>query len=249
MTVPSGDGTTDGFMQPILFSIITPSTGRRPKALAAAVRSVRAALDFAGLPEGAVEMLVGFDGVRGERPPDLGLARFLDLPKDEDWGNGIRDILLKIAKGERVLFLDDDNSLKPHALAAYMDHLDAEMVVARIDTSLAFDKPFIPEDAPGRDPIRQCNVDPLCLSLSRELVVTRCGGWVHKGRYEADFLNIRLWSRRAKSLRLIDDIVATYDSGRSLDARALSRRQMHLLDRLAAERRGPAQDFAVQAAV
>jgi len=226
--------------QPI-FSIITPSIGARPRALAAAIRSVATAMDFAGrsLPAGSVEMLVGFDGVRGERPGNPGFVRFFDLPKDNDWGNGIRDILLKAAKGERVLFLDDDNSLKPHALTVYLDHRDAEMVVARIDTSLAFDRPCIPEDEPGRDPIRQCNVDPLCLSLSRELVVDRCGGWFHKQRYEAGFLNIRLWSRRAKDVRLIEDIVATYDSGRSLDARALSRRQMHLLDRLAAERRTP----------
>ena len=222
-----------------IFSIITPSIGTRPRALAAAVRSVATAMEFAALPAGSVEMLVGFDGVRGARPENPGFVRFFDLPKDNDWGNGIRDILLRASRGERVLFLDDDNSLKAHALAVYLDHRDVEMVVARIDTSLAFDHPFIPEDEPGRDPVRQCNVDPLCLSLSRELVVDRCNGWVHKQRYEADFLNIRLWHRRAASVRFLEDIVATYDSGRSLDARALSRRQMHLLDRLAAERRGP----------
>ncbi len=224
-----------------IFSIITPSIGARPRALAAAVRSVAAAVEFAGaaLPRGSVEMLVGFDGVRGERPPHPGFVRFFDLPKDQDWGNGIRDILLRTSRGERVLFLDDDNSLKPHALSVYLDHRDVEMVVARIDTSLAFDRPLIPEYEPGRDPVRQCNVDPLCLCLSRELVVDRCNGWAHKGRYEADFLNIRLWRRRAAGVRFLEDVVATYDSGRSLDARALSRRQMHLLDRLAAERRAP----------
>lgn len=220
-----------------VFSIITPSTGRRPRALAAAIRSVEAAAGFAGsaLGPGSVEMLVGFDGLRGLRPPHSGLVRFFDLPKDQDWGNGIRDTLLRAARGERVLFLDDDNSLKPHALAVYLDHLDAEMVVARMDTSLAFDKPYIPEDEDGREPIRQGNVDPLCLCLSRELL-TRCNGWFHKKRYEADFLNIRLWHRRARSVRFLTDIVAAYDSGRSLDARALSRRQMGLLDRMIAER-------------
>lgn len=224
-------------MQRPVFSILTPSTGRRPRALAAAIRSVEAATAFAGsaLAPGAVEMLVGFDGLRGFRPPHSGLVRFFDLPADRDWGNGIRDTLWRAARGRRILFLDDDNSLKPQALAVHLDHLDVELLVARVDTSLAFDKPFLPEDPDGREPVRQGNVDPLCLSVSRELL-TRCGGWFHKKRYEADFLNIRLWHRRATSVRFITDIVATYDSGRSLDAQALSRRQMGLLDRMAAER-------------
>ncbi len=222
----------------VVFSIITPSVGSRPRALAAAIASVAGAVAFAGsaLAEGAVEMLVGYDGVRGPRLPHPGFVRYFDLPRDNDWGNGVRDTLLKAARGERVLFLDDDNSYKPCAFLSFLDHMDCEMVAGRIDTHLAFDEPFIPVDDPGRDPVRQCNIDPLCLSLSRSLVVTRCGGWSFKGRYEADFLNIRHWRRRALSFRLIPDLVGVYDSGRSLDLRALSRRQMSLLDRKAAER-------------
>ncbi len=52
----------------ILFSVITPSTGNRPKALQMAVRSVEQAARFAGLETGQLEILIGFDGVKGKCP-------------------------------------------------------------------------------------------------------------------------------------------------------------------------------------
>ena len=52
----------------MLFSIIIPSTGRRPKALQKAVDSVDAAARFAGLEKGQVEILIGFDGPKGNFP-------------------------------------------------------------------------------------------------------------------------------------------------------------------------------------
>ncbi|WP_243544130.1 glycosyltransferase family 2 protein [Pseudodesulfovibrio tunisiensis] len=219
----------------ILFTVITPSTGKRPKALQLAVSSVEAAARFAGLGPDQVEVLVGFDGIRGECPTSSLSLRCLRLPRDNDWGNGIRNTLLKLAKGEKILFLDDDNVLKPYAFKLYRKYWDAEMIIGRIDTQLAFDKPFIPVQDDG-SLVRQCNVDPLCLCLSRRLVVDRCGGWNYAGRYEADYLNILDWSRRARSTAVLDEIVGVYDAGRSLDNSALSRRQMNLLDRLAGER-------------
>jgi hypothetical protein len=219
----------------MLFSVIIPSTGRRPKALQKAVDSVNAAARFAGLERGQVEILIGFDGVKGKKP-ETGLpVRSFNLPRDNDWGNGIRNILLGVAGGEKIIFLDDDNVLKPYALRLYLKHFDAEMIIGRIDTQLAFDTPFLPRLDAG-SLVRQGNIDPLCLCLSRRLVVDRCGGWNYQGKYEADYLNILDWHRRAHSVTVLEDVVGVYDAGRSLDNNALSRRQVSLLDRLAAER-------------
>ncbi|WP_054651731.1 glycosyltransferase family A protein [Salidesulfovibrio brasiliensis] len=218
-----------------LFSVITPTSGRRPRALQKAVQSVDEAVMHAGLDPHQVEMLIGFDGVKGRKPEGTVPIRSINFPPDNDWGNGIRQMLLKIAGGRKVIFLDDDNVLKPRALQLYLMHFDTEMIVGRIDTQLAFDKPYIPEREEG-SLVRQCNIDPLCLCLSRELVVDRCGGWKYQGRYEADYLNILDWHRRARSVTVIDELVGVYDAGRSLDGGALSRRQMNMLDRMAAER-------------
>ena len=218
----------------ILFSVITPSTGRRPKALGQAVNSVEQAARFAGLEKGQVEILIGFDGVKGAAPACDYPVHAFNLPADNDCGNGIRHMLLKVAAGSKLIFLDDDNFLKPYALQHYLLHHDAEMVIGRIDTQLAFDKPFLPVQDSG-SLIRPGNIDPLCVCVSRRLV-TRCNGWQHAGRYEADYLNILKWYRCAQSVTVIDEVVGVYDSGRSLDCSALSRRQRNMLDRLAAER-------------
>ncbi|MBG0789419.1 MAG: glycosyltransferase [Desulfovibrionaceae bacterium] len=219
----------------MLFSIITPSTGRRPKALQKAVESVETAARFAGLEREQVEILIGFDGVKGAPPKATYPVRTFNLPRDNDWGNGIRNILLGVAAGEKVIFLDDDNAIKPYALRLYLKHFDAEMIIGRADTQLAFDKPFLPEFDAG-SLVRPGNIDPLCLCMSRSLVVDRCSGWRYQGRYEADYLNILDWHRRARSVTVLEDVVGVYDAGRSLDNKALSRRQMGLLDRLASER-------------
>ncbi len=216
----------------IVFSIITPSCGKRPKALARAVESVAEAVLRATprLAPDQVEMLVGFDGVKGRRPEHPSFVRFFDFRPDNDWGNGIRDLLLKISQGDRIIFLDDDNILKSNALNVYLDHPAPEMVIGRIDTQLAHEKPYLPEVEPGRDVVRQCNIDPLCLCLARELVVVRCGGWGFRGRYESDFLNIRHYHRRAASVELVTDTVGVYDGGRGLDLGGFSNRQARLLD-------------------
>ena len=219
----------------MLFSIIIPSTGRRPKALQKAVDSADAAARFAGLEKGQVEILIGFDGVKGKTPDAAYSVRCFNLPRDNDLGSGIRNILLSIATGEKIIFLDDDNMIKPYALRLYLKHFDAEMIIGRIDTQLAFGSPFLPEINEG-SLIRQGNIDPLCLCLSRRLVVDRCGGWRYRGKNEADYLNILDWHRRAHSVTVLEDVVGVFDAGRSLDNNALSHRQMGLLDRLAAER-------------
>ncbi|BCS89670.1 glycosyltransferase [Pseudodesulfovibrio sediminis] len=219
----------------ILFSVIIPSTGNRPKALQKAVTSLEDAARFAGLETGQVEILIGFDGVRGKAPTSAYPVRVFNLPRDNDWGNGIRNMLLKIATGEKVIFLDDDNVLKQYALNLYLRHFDAEMIIGRIDTQLAFNTPFLPVFDSG-SLVRQGNIDPLCLCLSRRLVVDRCGGWQYCGKYEADYLNILNWHRRTHSVTVLEDVVGVYDAGRSLDNSALSRRQMDMLDRLASER-------------
>lgn len=233
-----------------LFSVITPSAGLRPRALALAAASVAAAAEYArvhaGLDPAQVEHLVGFDGVDGLRPAS-GLAnlRFFVLPRPKTtgeasgeagggFGNHVRHALMRAARGRHLLLLDDDNALTENALASFLPHRDAELVIGRIDASRAFaDAPVLPRPAPpGVDPvadaIRQGNIDPLCLCLSRELAFVRCRGWESQGGYESDFLNIRRYHRRARSARRIDDLVGVYDAGRGLDAGGLNLRQRRL---------------------
>ncbi len=153
-------------------------------------------------------------GVRVSAPE---WVRFFDLPRDRDYGNAIRNMLLRAARGERVIFLDDDNALTEDALRVHLKHRDVEMVVGRIDTSRAFVIPYLPQVEDDRESIRPANVDPLCLCLSRELVVVRCGGWCSERGYEADFVNILRYHRRARSVRFIEDCVGVYDAGQGLD--------------------------------
>jgi len=218
-----------------LFSIIIPSTGQRPKALQMAVNSVEKAARFAGLDKGQLEILVGFDGVKRKAPASAYPVQAFNLPRDNDRGNGIRNTLLKVASGDRIIFLDDDNTIKQHTLRTYMKHPDAELIIGHIDTQLACDTPFLPRRDNGAM-VRPGNIDPLCLCVSRRLVVDRCGGWLYPGRHDADYLNILDWYRHSRSTTVTEEVVGVYDAGRSLDTAALSTRQMDLLNRLAAER-------------
>ncbi len=216
----------------ILYSIITPSRGDRPNGLAQAIRSVEATIEAAGdliSPE-QVEMLVGFDGVQGEQVVDAPFVRYFNLPHDGNYGNAIRNTLLKASRGKRILFLDDDNTLTPNALLSFLAHPDTEMIVGKIDTSKTFDVPFLPRND-EEEPIRQCNIDPLCLCLSRELVVVRCDGWHGVGKYESDYLNILRYFRRARSVEYLEDVVGVYDAGLGLDKKGVSFMQQSRLHR------------------
>lgn len=209
------------------YSLITPSRGDRPNALRNAIQSVAAALALAaeqglGL---AVEMLVGFDGVKGERITGFEFVRSFDFPEDRDHGNAIRHGLLKASRGRRLIFLDDDNALAPNAFVSFSGHPEADMLVGRIRRAcapLALSDDSLPRVQPGRSLVRQGNIDPLCCRLDRALVVDRCGGWSSQGGYEADYLNLLRYSRRAKTLELIDDVVGIYDAGLGLDKNGLS---------------------------
>ncbi|WP_285905335.1 glycosyltransferase [Pseudodesulfovibrio pelocollis] len=222
----------------ILFSIITPTAGNRPRALRKAVESVERAARFAGLETGQVEMLIGFDGVRGECPASAYAVHGFNLPADRNGGNGIRALLTNLAQGDKLIYLDDDNVLKPLALRLYMKHFNTELIIGRIDTQLTLDAPQLPR--PGGDVVRPGNVDPLCVCVSRRLVTARCGGWRYRDRHDADFMNILDWHVNAHSETVVEDVVGMFDAGRSLDASALSPRQAALLDRLAGARDCPA---------
>ncbi|WFS62026.1 glycosyltransferase [Pseudodesulfovibrio thermohalotolerans] len=222
----------------ILFSIITPTAGNRPNALNNAVQSVERAARFAGLERNQVEILVGFDGVRGTAPRCAYPVRVYSLPGDRNRGHGVRDILIKLADGGKLVFLDDDNVLKPCALSRYLRHLDAEMVVARVDAQLTLDQPWLPvlDDGPL---VRPGNMNLLSLCLSRALVADRCGGWRHHDKPDACRCNIADWYRTARSVTVIEEVVGILDAGRSLDRAALSSRQKALLDELVARRVTP----------
>ena len=185
----------------VLFSVITPSCGRRPRALALAGRSVEVSVRQAGLASEQVEWLVGFDGVAGECPETSLPTRCVTFPQSGDFGNRIRNGLLRVAKGRHLLFLDDDNAYTPEALSLFAAHPDTEMCIGRVDVHLAFDGSVLPQPGESvKTVVRQGNIDPLCLCLSRELVAVRCGGWQSEGGYESDLKNILRYFRRARSM-------------------------------------------------
>lgn len=212
----------------VLISVVTPSRGDRPLALAQAARSLDAAVTRAMgaglLAPGQVEWLVGFDGCKGLRPEVCLPATFVDFPKSGNFGNLIRDKLIGLARGSHLMFLDDDNTLAETALTSFLPHLGVEFIVARIDVSRAFDIPLLPRPGSGVT-VRQGNIDPLCLCISRELVMGRGRGWGGEGGYESDFLNIRRYFQRARSHLFLDDVVGTYDAGRGLDPQGVNPRQ------------------------
>ncbi|MFW5730177.1 MAG: glycosyltransferase family 2 protein [Desulfonatronovibrionaceae bacterium] len=214
-----------------LFSLIIPSRGTRPKALKSALEQIRQAAEqaFGILAPEQAEILVGFDGVRGERVMEHACVHYFDLPRDTNWGNGIRNILLKRAKGQKIVFHDDDNALTKNAFETWLRYFSCEMLIARIDVSRAFDCKYLPQDLPGKSLVRQGNIDPLCLCLSRELVVDRCGGWSGKIGYEADYLNILNYHRRAFLVEVTQEIVGIYDAGQGLDPQGINFRQERLL--------------------
>ncbi len=209
------------------YSIIIPSRGDRPLALGQAIDSVVNACENSSLSQNDIEILIGFDGLKGERVRDYPCAIYYDLPRNNDYGNAIRHTLLKASKGKRIVFLDDDNCLTQEAFQIYEANSDVEMLIARIDVSLAHAIAYLPIHDDNKPLVRPCNIDPLCLCLSRNLVVVRCGGWIGQ-KYEADYENILRYSRRAKSTRHVEQIVGIYDIGRNLDAGSLNFRQQAL---------------------
>lgn len=216
-------------MHSIRYSFIIPSRGDRPVALGQAIDSVLLSAQQAALTLQDFEILVAFDGVQGQRVRENAALRYFDLPANHDFGNKLRQALLKASRGRRIVFLDDDNALSPQAFAVYEQFSDTEMLIARIDVSRAHDIPFLPVHKPGeegKDLVRPCNIDPLCLCLTRDLVLTRCGGWQGE-RYEADYHNILRYSRRAASLHVTDQLVGIYDAGRGLDAQGSNFRQQN----------------------
>lgn len=217
-----------------IYSIIIPSRGDRPLALGQALDSVLFSAQQAGLSSEQVEILVGFDGVCGQRVRSQPALRYFDLPCNHDFGNALRQALLKASRGLRVVFLDDDNALTPQAFTIYEQFSDADMLIARIDVSRAHSIPFLPVHEDGKELVRPCNIDPLCLCLSRELVVTRCGGWQGE-RYEADYRNILHYSRRAARIQTTEQMVGIYDAGQGLDAGGRNFRQQQLVEHSSAE--------------
>ncbi len=209
------------------YSFIIPSRGDRPLALGYAIDGIMESVTYANLESHSIEILVGFDGVRGERVRPYPCVRYYDLPSNNDFGNALRHTLLKAARAPRIIFHDDDNRLTKEAISIYEAHHDVEMLIARIDVSHAHDIPYLPQEEEGKPLVRPCNIDPLCLCLSRELVFTRCKGWLgHK--YEADYENMLRYSRRAHSTRSIEDVVGIYDAGRGMDTEGLNFRQKAL---------------------
>ncbi len=213
---------------PPLYTVIIPSRGDRPMALAYALDSIKNAYTFAQLQAKDVEILIAFDGVKGDRVRKESNITYYDLPSNHDFGNALRHALIKAAHGHRLIFHDDDNILTSEAFTIYEAHKAADMLIARIDVSKAHTIAYLPIDAPPKPIIRPCNIDPLCLCLTKELVLTRCGGWLGT-KYEADYENILRYWRRAQNVHITDDVVGIYDAGRGLDVDGLNFRQRAFL--------------------
>lgn len=214
------------------YTVITPSRGDRPKALRNALESVLAAANYASMDLSRLEILVGFDGCKGERVLAHERVTYVDFPFDGNYGNAIRNAFVSCAKGRRLLFVDDDNALTPSAFSVYERLADVDMVVARIDTSRTLDVPYIPVEEKGRELMRPTNVDPLCVCLSRELVAVRGKGWGSAGGYLSDYQNLHRYWRRAASVHICQEVVGVYDAGLGLDEGALSPvQQMRLVSK------------------
>lgn len=214
-------------MRNIRFSIITPSRGDRPRALAQAMASVERAWHFAQA-EGMdfdVEMLVGFDGLRPDAFDPPTFVRHVVFPKWGSFGNRIRHALMKIALGEYLLFVDDDNALTQNALVSFARHDRVDVLIGCIDSSRAFQEPVLPRLLPSGERVAQGNIDPLCLCVCAEFARVRGLGWQDKGGYESDYLNILRYFRRAREVLFVDDVVGIYDAGRGLDAEGMNARQ------------------------
>lgn len=218
------------------YSVITPSRGDRPKALQQAVDSVEEARKKAGLAATEIEFLIGFDGPGAIHVPVPSYGRCYDFPHDGNYGNALRNAMLKAAKGHFVIFVDDDNTLTPEAFRIYNAFPEAELIIARIDTSRTLDVPFLPRLDSGKEIVRQTNVDPLCICATRDLVVVRCGGWRSEGAYESDYLNLLRYARRARPIAVTPEVVGIYDAGIGMDNTQLSPHQKLRLDNTLDER-------------
>ncbi|MGM0611637.1 MAG: glycosyltransferase family 2 protein [Thermodesulfobacteriota bacterium] len=217
------------------FSIVIPTAGQRPKALANALKSVEKSILYLQSTQNIntahpAEILIGYDGIEIQKVYDLPYARWYKFPFEGHFGNAIRNGLLKAAKGKFIIFLDDDNALTPHALSAYYPQtLKTEIVIGRIDTSRSFSQKYLPQKRQDGEIIVQGNIDPLCLCCKKELVLIRCGGWRSEGGYESDYLNIRYYCRRAQSIKIINQTVGIYDAGRGLDCSGINERQRRVM--------------------
>ena len=73
------------------------------------------------------------------------------------------------------------------------------------------------------------NAGLLDVSQEHRFPVFRCGGWTSKGGYEADYLNMLQYYRRARTIKVVQDVVGIYDAGQGLDEHGLNFRQEKLL--------------------
>ena len=140
------------------YSVVIPSRGDRPLALGMALDSIRLSWEKSQMVFHNLEILVGFDGICGERVRDFPEVKYFDLPSNKDFGNALRHALLKASTGDRIVFVDDDNVLTEQAFSIYELHKDVELLVARIDVSRAHPVPFLPVHQEGKPIVRPCHI-------------------------------------------------------------------------------------------
>lgn len=172
-------------------SIVTPTYRRDPKVLA---RCVGCSL-MQTMPDW--EQLVCSDGSREESAEQvvsvIGDPRvsynFTNGKKDGDFGNTVRSEMLKKAKGDYVLFLDDDNIILPQYLERMVSALDAAPGAGFAVCRVMHFGPL--HEAEGRAPkvlegcpVKLYHVDPLQILVRREAMLKV--GWDTEVGYLSD---------------------------------------------------------------
>lgn len=237
-----------------LISVIIP-VHRRLEYLADAVRSVRSQSDTDW------EIVVVADGATPDPTPLIGGVRALTVIAGPGRGPGAaRNRGAEVARGKWLVFLDDDDRLRPTALAAFrrahLEHPEFVWAAGRLGyidaNGVALDRVH-----PGRFEtgdiysvmIQGCQMGPPATVIVNREVFVRFGGFPPDQRFCEDY-DLWLAVARDHPIAAVDEVVADYrvhDAQATTDWRGLYDGHLRVVRRHRALARpgfGPAFDAA-----